>query len=131
MDIEQKVIVEPAGKSEADWSAAPRSSTGLPEFVEGEFKRMIELREEPSEAAEGTPPAGLADESAGALGPPADDVREEDELEDAATAQLQSHMTALLEKGGRARGHRAAVEDSSGLIQRIAAATRFRGPGGA
>lgn len=129
METEQKVIVEPAGKTEADWSSAARSSTELPEFVEGEFGRMIELREEPaedpgSEAAAEEAPAEVAEAEVGAGGRQVGDASEAGrpaDLESAAAAQLRSHMTALLEAGGRAGGRRAAAEDSSGLIQRIAA----------
>lgn len=36
-----KVKVEPAGRTEGDWSAAVPSSTALPEYVEGEFKHLV------------------------------------------------------------------------------------------
>jgi hypothetical protein len=41
----RKVTVEPAGKSEADWSSGLASSAGLPDFVEGEFSHLVELAE--------------------------------------------------------------------------------------
>ncbi len=126
MEIEQKVIVQPAGRSEADWSAAPRSSTGLPEFVDGEFKRMIELREEPVSGAEAeVDPTGEESdvEVATATEPPAEGSSAEEVVDEPAgslAAELQSHMTALLEAGGHARSRHAAAADSSGLIKRIA-----------
>lgn len=52
MADEPTVRVEPAGKSEGDWFSAPLSSSGLPEFVEGEFKHMVDTGDSPPEGEE-------------------------------------------------------------------------------
>jgi hypothetical protein len=96
-EVEKKVVVEPVGKSEGDWSAAPRSSTGLPEFVEGEYTHMIETGEEDEPALEEADAA--ADAKAEANPEPASgDEPEEDEL-----SKLDAHMDALLAAGGKDR----------------------------
>jgi hypothetical protein len=44
-----EIKVEPAGRTEGDWSAAERSSTGLPKYEPGEFKHLIDSGEKPPE----------------------------------------------------------------------------------
>lgn len=134
MDSEQWVIAEPAGKTEADWSSASGSSGELPKFVEGEYQRMVELREQASE--EGT------EDATGAAGeqeePGQPDAQALDEVvegvgsadrEDALIPQLEAHMTAILAVGGRDRDPEAAAAASRGLARRITGLARVRRQG--
>lgn len=108
VDVEKKVIVEPAGKSEGDWSAAPRSSTELPEFVEGEYDHLIDVAEAPVVAeedgaeAEAQAAGGRAGEAPGDAAPDGSGPDPEgDEL-----GQLNAHMQVLLDAGGESRDSR-------------------------
>jgi hypothetical protein len=104
---EPRIIVEPAGRSEADWSSAPLSSAGLPEFVEGEFTHMIELGGEPPEDDDAERPL-----AAGVWGE-GDAPSEQERI-----AALDRHMTALLEVAGKNRD--VANEGIGGLFSRFA-----------
>ena len=122
MSSKQKLTVEPAGDSEADWSSGVRSSTGLPDFVEGEFSHMIELGQEPEKldddpAADEEP----VDEDGGSERP-LEAGSEADEYSDLSekdrVAVLDSHMTALLKVGGKDR--ESPADGISALFSRFA-----------
>lgn len=105
MDSERKITVEPAGRSEADWSSAPLSSAGLPDFVEGEFKHMIGLEEGEDGEQERPLQPGFWGE---------DDTPSERER----IVALADHMDRLLEAAGKDR--EATAEGLTGLLSRFA-----------
>lgn len=43
MEVVRHVIAEPIGNTEGDWSSGPRSSSRLPDLVEGEFEHLTKL----------------------------------------------------------------------------------------
>jgi hypothetical protein len=103
-----RVKVEPAAKSEADWSSAPASSAGLPEFVEGEFSHMIELAE-----AEDAGSADLMALEAGEVENPLGAgywEGREPPTEQERISVMTAHMEALLRVAGKDRD-----QDRSGL----------------
>ena len=112
----QKITVEPAGKSEADWSSGLASSAGLPDFVEGEFSHLIELAEgqEASEADLGSLEAIVAERPLGAgywEGKEAPSERER-------IAVLSAQMEELIRVAGKHRGE--VKSGLGGLFSRFA-----------
>jgi hypothetical protein len=126
MSSKQRLTVEPAGNSEADWSSGVRSSTGLPDFVEGEFTHMIELGQEPEEAeddpTDGEEPLDEDDPEDGGAERPLEAGSEANEYSDFSekdrVAVLDAHMTALLEVGGKDR--ESPTDGISALFSRFA-----------
>ena len=116
----QGITVEPAGKSEADWSWGLRSSSGLPKFVEGEFTHMIDLgKEAPIGEEHDAADTASAEEEDFEIdgsehpleaGSQADDdaLSERERLDD-----LDDHMAALLRIVG---SNREAPADGIGVI---------------
>jgi hypothetical protein len=106
MEVDGKVIAEPVGKTEGDWSSGVRSTAGLPPFAEKEFKRLVDVQSDPSSEAD---PGATQDEK----------------------ADLKAHMGALLGEDSAeqtvAKEHGdSALEDegnpldeASGLISRL------------
>jgi len=75
MRVSKRVQIEDAGRTEADWSAAPRSSTGLPDFVEDDYPHLLGV---PADAGPSVPIDPL-------------------------TRELTAHIDALLKAGGEDR----------------------------
>lgn len=96
-----KVKVEPAVKSEADWSSGLASSAGLPGFVEGEFSHMIELAE-----IEGATPTEIGEPDAAAVEHPLGSGFWEGKKppsEQERVAVMAAHMDRLLGVAGKDR----------------------------
>jgi hypothetical protein len=105
MEPEREIPVERAGKTEPDWYAASLSSTGLPSFVDGEFRHMVELESEGEDASERPLEAGA---------PGNQEALSEKEM----ILELAGHMDALLKVAGKNQG--AKTDGQSGLLKRFA-----------
>lgn len=94
---QRKLKIEPAGKTEGDWWAATPSSAELPEYVPGEFDHLLKHGVEGGEAPVApAPPEAEEDRQADDSAVDEDDIDPGDEL-----GQLEFHMNALLQAGGK------------------------------
>jgi len=109
----QGKVVERAGSTEGDWSAAQVSSTELPPFAEEEFDNLMEPKEQGGHAISGSMyPSGLEQSEVKAIA-----EREGITPLDVELALLKNHVDQLLEAGGR-----------NGQAQRAGLLDRFRPP---